>query len=259
MNNWLTKLPSRLVISACIYGAMAGPASGEGIDPTRPQTVLPGQATQVVLSNQDVNRVVCLPGDIDGYKYSEEKGAKVEDIGSEAFIKFIIERMGDEFTFVTSRNEFYFICDGVTYTLLSHPTGVPAQTIFLAGGRIGAAEKNAAKFKPMSEEERAVSITLGMLRDDIPPTFRVEPSNQIYNRTVLDRMDVRVRREVFIEGTDYYAREYLIRARAKVDLDERQFLAQYFGSSIYAVTLEKLTLNAGEVGRVVIVYKGATS
>jgi len=130
-------------------------------------TVLPDTATEIVLSNRDVNRIVCPGGTIEGYQYSEEKGAIVSNAGSQAFIKFQFEEAGGEASYVTTRNEFYIFCEGTTYTLIADPRNVVAQTVFLVAGSGGKAATNAALFEGLPEEERAVSITLGMVRDGL--------------------------------------------------------------------------------------------
>ena len=105
-----------LAISAC-FTTSEGPAFSETDNANSTHTILPDVAMTVSLSNRDVNRIVCLSGQIDGYHYSEEKGALVSNAGSEAFIKFQFEEYGSRVSHVTARNEFYFICDRCAWTL----------------------------------------------------------------------------------------------------------------------------------------------
>jgi len=223
------------------------------------QSVLPDVPTAIILSNRDTNRIVCVSGDIEGYRFSEEKGAVVDSSGSEAFIKFLIEKFGEEQKYVQVRSEFYFQCGGVTYTLLAAPQDVPAMAVYLVPGTGQNQSANRVLFSPLSEEERAVTITLGMLKDDIPASFSVRDTNDRYNQHVLPRLDVRLHREVSAVGTAYSAREYRLRARSSIELLERAFLHPFFGAAIYAVTFERTSLEAGEVGRVIIVYRGVQS
>ena len=259
MTKWTTKLPSRLLGCACLLASVTAYASTQADLDVRPQTVLPGIPTTVILSNTDVNRVVCLEGNIDGYHYSEEKGALVEDTGADAFIKFRIRQAGDQVDYVVARNEFHFVCDGETYTLVSAPQDVVTQIVYLSAGRKKSSAENRLRFGPMSDEERALSITMDMLKDEIPTTFSIKPIEGPFERRVVPKMDVRIRREISIDGTNYSAREFLLRARMDVALDERQFLKPFFGDGIYSVTLDKTSLEAGEIGRLVIVYRGAKS
>lgn len=218
-------------------------------------TVLPDTATEIVLSNRDVNRIVCLDGSIEGYQFSEEKGAIVSNAGSQAFIKFQFEEVGGEASYVTARNEFYFFCGGATYTLITKPGNIVAQTVFLAPGSGGKAAVNTALFKGLPEEERAVSITLSMVRDDLPDSFSVQEYNDPYTHLQKPTVDVRIRREIMIDGTPYSAKEFLLRARKQVALNEAMFTHTRFGASIFAITLDRLTLKAGEIGRLFVVYR----
>ncbi|WP_262695988.1 type-F conjugative transfer system secretin TraK [Kordiimonas aquimaris] len=254
---------------ALAFGLSAGPAAASSAQSPQQadapqtsaphQTVLPGNPTAVVLSNRDTNRIVCVAGQIGGYRFSEEKGAIVDGSGNEAFIKFQIERFGEDQKYVNIRSEFYFQCAGVTYTLLSAPGDIAAQTVYLVPGSGQDEKANRMTFKALSEEERAVTMTLSILKDDIPVSFTTKPSAEPYNQHVLKRVDVRLVKEVAAVGTGYSAREYLLRARSDVALAERDFLKPFFGASIYAVTLDRLNLKAGEVGRVVFVYRGEPS
>lgn len=220
-------------------------------------TVLPDTAAMILMSNRDVNRVVCLRGQIDGYQYSQEKGAIVSNAGAQAFVKFQFEEIGDQVNHVTVRNEFYFICGGITYTLLVEPQDIVAQTIFLAPGSGADAATNAVIFNALPEEERAVSISLSMLKDEIPESFSVQEFNEPYAHLDTPRIDVRLRREVLIEGTSYSAKEFLLRARTRVELDEAMFAHTRFGVSIFAITLDRLALDAGEIGRLFVVYRAS--
>lgn len=262
MSRLKTRLAPRVGSAAALaaflsLGSVAAQNSGQTEAPH--QSVTPDVPTAVILSNRDTNRVVCVAGQIDGYRFSEEKGALVDGTGSEAFIKFLIERLGEEQKYVTQRSEFYFQCGGVTYTILSAPSNIAAQTVYLVPGSGAEAKENRLRFKALSEEERAVSMSLDLLKDDVPASFHVRSVNEPYDRYTLNRLDVRLVREVEVVGTIYRAREYLLRARSDVVLNERDFLKPTFGTSIYAVTFERLKLKAGEVGRVVLVYRGEQS
>ena len=243
-----------LALSAC-FTMSASPTLAEADNANNSHTILPGVAMKVSLSNRDVNRIVCLRGQIDGYHYSEEKGALVSNAGSEAFIKFQFEEYGSRVSHVIARNEFYFICDGVTYTLVSQPSDIVAQTVFLAPGSGKNTETNRSRFSPMTEEERAVSISLDMLKEEIPSSFTVREYNLPFEHLTSPKVDVRVRRELVIEGTPYSAKEYLLRARTRVELNEKMFAKSVFGSTIFSITFDQLVLNAGEVGRLFIVYR----
>ncbi len=244
------------IITLAGSGVLSVPVKAQNGESTATVTVLPEVTTRVVLSNQDVNRIVCLDGEIEGYQYSQEKGADVQHAGSDAFIKFQVVEIGTKTDYIRGRNEFYFMCAGRTYTLLADPRKVPAKKIFLKAVGSDVAKVNKTKFDPLAEEERVVRITLEVLRGKIPDTYTINMSNKPYNSTVLPKMDVRLAREIKIEGTPYRATEYHLRARTSITLEERQFLQAYFGTGIHSVTLDRLKLSGGEVGRVILIHRG---
>lgn len=258
MTNYQNSLITYATFTAILGMTAALPTAAQQIEPPQ-QAVTPEVPTQVVLSNRDTNRIVCAGGKIDGFRFSEEKGALVDASGSEAYIKFQIEQLGDSQKHVTVRSEFYFQCGGVTYTLLAMPRDMPAQTIHLTPGTTKAHTINQRRFGPLSDEERAVEITKLVLTDNIPSTFPVRFSDEPYVRTLLPKLDVRLAREVRVPGTGFKVREFRLRARTEAELAETLFLRPEFGSSIYAVTLERLSLKAGETGRAVLIYKGDAS
>lgn len=224
-----------------------GPGFGVVIFPERPTTA--------EMSNRDINRVVCSGGNVEDYKFSGEKGIIVDASGSDAFVKFQIMEIGEVRQYVTARSEFFFKCAGEMYTVFATPRDIPSQTIFL-GKPGGGAKENAEIFNPLSDEERAVSITQAILRESSPSNFSRVSLDEPYAQGLVPGADVRRRNHYLIEGSGFSAAEFLVRASRDVVLNEMMFARRAFGRSIYAVTLETPQLKAGEVGRVVIVYRG---
>ena len=65
------------------------------------------------------------------------------------------------------------------------------------------------------------------------------------------------RRRISIDGAGLSASEYLIRATTDQRLDERAFLVSPLGANIFAVTLDRNDLKAGDTARLVVVRRGA--
>ncbi len=244
-------------LASALAAALLITDMGHAQDKSSPhQSVLPDVPTNIVLSNRDANRIVCVDGKIDGYRFSEEKGALVDASGNEAFIKFQIEQLGDVSNYVQVRSEFYFQCGRTTYTLLANPRNTPAKIVYLIPGSGADAKANIALFSPLSDEERAVTLSLALLKDDIPASFASQTVSDPYDAHVLAGLDVRLHKRIEVTGTAYRAHEYRLRARKSVALKETDFLKPFFGSAIYAVTFDRASLNAGDVGRVVLIYRG---
>jgi conjugal transfer pilus assembly protein TraK len=234
--------------SLSLAQAEEGPAHGVVIYAERP--------TSVDMSNRDINRVVCTGGDFEDYKFSGEKGIVVEAAGEDAFVKFQIVEIGIERQYVTARSEFFFRCGGEMYTVFGNPRDIPSQTLFL-GDLSSGAKANAEVFNPLSDEERAVSITKAVLKEETGVAVSRVALDEPFEAGLIPGADVRRRHHFLIEGSGMSAAEFLVRASRDVFLNEMMFVGRSFGRSIYAVTIEEPRLKSGEVGRVVIIYRGA--
>ena len=223
--------------------------------------VLPGQTSTIHLSNHDINHVVCEGGEIEDVRFSAEKAIAVEKAGSDAWIKFLVKEVDDTGavtrSYVTTPSEFFVACNGAIYTLYSEPSDIPAQTVTLTPGRVQRAKANADLLGPLVEEERAVSITLAMLQDRLPASFaEVAPASGTLTLTGLPGTRLTERRRVAVEGAGLSASEYLVSPETNMTLDERSFLDRSLGTNIFAVTLDRLALKAGETARLVVIRRG---
>lgn len=229
--------------------------------PAQTMMALPDQTSTIRLSNRDINHVVCEGGEIEDVRFSAEKAIAVEKAGSDAWIKFLVKEI-DELgavtrSYVTTPSEFFVSCNGAIYTLYAEPSDIPAQTVTLAPGRPQRAKANADLLGPLVEEERAVSISLAMLQDRLPASFaEVAPASGTIALPALPGTALTERRRVAIEGAGLSASEYLVSPPASVTLDERSFLDRSLGVNIFAVTLDRLVLKAGESARLVVIRRG---
>lgn len=232
------------------------PASGRTI------AALPDQTSTIRLSNRDVNHVVCLGGEIEDVKFSAEKAIAVEKAGSDAWIKFLVKEIDDAGqvtrSYVTQPSEFFVSCNGAIYALYAEPSEIPAQTVTLSPGKAQRARTNDDLLGPLVEEERAVSITLAMLQDRIPASFSsVAPRAGALALASLPGARITESRRVEIEGAGLSASEYRVEVAADTTLDERAFLNRIFGTRIFAVSADHLSLKTGEPARVIVVRREA--
>lgn len=225
-------------------------------------TALPDQTSSIRLSNRDINHVVCQGGEIEDVKFSAEKAIAVERAGSDAWIKFLVKEIDSEGmptrTYATGPSEFFITCNGAVYPLYAEPSEIPAQTVILVPGTTQRAQANAELLGPLVEEERAVSITLSLLQDRVPASFsEVAPAARDFALPSLPGASIEERRRISIDGAGLSASEYLVRVSADQRLDERVFLVSPLGANIFAVTLDRNDLKAGETARLVVVRRGA--
>lgn len=222
---------------------------------------LPDQVSTIRLSNRDINHVVCTGGEIEDVKFSSEKAIAVEKAGSDAWIKFLVKEIDDAGavtrTYVTTPSEFFVSCNGAIYPLYAEPSDIPAQTVTLVPGQTQRARSNEDLLGPLVEEERAVSVVLAMLQDRVPASFtEVAPARHSIVLPDAPALGIHERSRLEIEGTGLSASEYRIEAASDTTLDERQFLDRSFGSQIFAVSLDRLALKAGEAARLIVIRRG---
>ena len=235
---------------------LAAPAAAQTI------VALPDQTSTIRLSNRDVNHVICAGGEIEDVKFSAEKAIAVERAGSDAWIKFLVREIDDAGavtrTYVSVPSEFFITCNGAVYALYAEPSDIPAQTVMLQPGSDQRAKANEELLGPLVEEERAVSITLSLLQDRIPASFTsVEPRSAPLRLGLLPDASVEERRRIEIDGSGLSASEYLVSVASDTLLDERSFLDSALGANIFAITLDRGTLSAGETARLIVVRRGA--
>lgn len=247
--------PRAALLALPLIVATAAPAFAQAI------SALPDQTSRIRLSNRDVNHLVCVGGDIEDVKFSAEKGLAVERGGSDAWVKFLVKETDDNGAttraYVTTPSEFFVSCNGAIYPLYAEPSDIPAQTVTLVPGASQRVRANDALLGPLVEEERAVSVTLALLQDRVPASFaEVAPRSDALAITDLPAVTLTERRRLDIEGSGLSASEYLLRASGATSLDERAFLDRALGANIFAVTLDRLTLRAGDTARLIVVRRG---
>lgn len=233
--------------------------------PTLAQSImaLPDQTSSIRLSNRDINHLVCQGGEIEDIKFSAEKAIAVEKAGADAWVKFLVRESDDAGqvtrSFVTTPSEFFVTCNGAIYPLYAEPSDMPAQTVTLVPGASQRARANGELLGPLVEEERAVSITLSMLQDRVPASFtEVAVSPRPLALAAAPALRITERRRVTIEGTGLSASEYWVEASADTDIDERLFLDTAMGKRIFSVTLDRLSVKAGETARLILLRRGET-
>lgn len=252
----LVRAARRAAVLLGTVSLLSAPAGAQSI------TALPDQTSNIRLSNRDVNHIVCQGGEIEDVKFSAEKAITVERAGADAWIKFLVKEVESDGaptrTFVTTPSEFFISCNGAVYPLYTEPSDIPAQTVILAPGEAQRARANADLLGPLVEEERAVSITMAMLQDQVPASFAdVAPSAQGIMLPTLPRASLHERRRIAVDGAGLSASEYLVHVGADTQLDERAFLSSALGANIFAITLDRSDLKAGDTARLVIVRRGA--
>lgn len=222
--------------------------------------IMPGSIEEVQLSNRDVNHIVCKSGDINDVVFSQEKPSTVKVNGSNAFIKFLIKDDGFAQQYVTVRSEFYIVCAGEVYTLISVPQNIPAQRIVLGTNKHKTMASNVEMYGAMSLEEQVIDLTVRAMKGELPDSVRINgPKRKGWQSALAPGAEIQEIRTVQLEGVGLTLTEYAVRTKSRAKLDERMFLSTNFGSNIVGITIHPLEVRPSQVSRAYIVQKGVSN
>lgn len=213
----------------------------------------PEKTTQVVLSNLDVNRLVCEAGKASDVFFSEEKGVVVTTSGNNVFVKMKMKRKLDtgELIRPVLNVDLHVVCGGQVYTLIGALKPIPSQTIRLTDSMSGV-RKNLKLLGAMPIEKRIKTILLHAYKNDYPESFTVVKKGDAYAElggNIVDRV-----REIRIDGLGLKLTEYLVNVAKPITLSERDFMQPAFGKHIAAISIDAASgsLKAGQSARVFV-------
>jgi len=229
-----------------------------------PQVVKISEIPQiVVLSNRDLNRIVCAAGEFEGQGLvtSKEKGIDVEILEDRrnAFVKLPVTEVdspeGKSIKFLTQPFELYALCGGTVYTLIVKPKNVSAQTVILQGSsEKERLKKNLDLFKGQREAERVCSLVKMAFLDDIPASFKQKmlPQKPLH---VFSNLKIVPYREILVKGIGLRLREYFLYPLASnLHLDPQDFARkEFFRGEPKGVFLSTLSPAPGESARLFVV------
>lgn len=255
-----------LIIMAVMSAQVS--AADKNVFPQNTQRVLPEVSTQVVLSNRDVNRLVCESGEASKPVYSKEKPVEV-GVSSDRrsfWVKFKYLAEGGVNHYYSEPTELYLTCGTSTFELIALPKYENPHKILLGSDTKDRIKDNQALFGSLALEEAAIALTTKVISDGsggkgLPESFEVVPDRGTWLRNIYDSrgrqlpIEVRKERDVLVDGTGLRASQYTIRALNSVTLTETMFLNSKFGTNIFAITAESLTISAGQLSSLVIVHR----
>ncbi|EDK1561891.1 TraK domain-containing protein [Enterobacter hormaechei] len=249
--------------------SLAAGAADKQIYPQNTQRVLPEISTQVVLSNRDVNRLVCESGEAVKPVYSTEKpiDVKVSSDRRSFWVKFKYLAQGGQNHYYAEPTELFLTCGTTTFELIILPKYENPHKILLGSDTKQNIKDNQALFSALSLEEAAVSLSTKIISDadtngrGLPESFEVIPVKDNWTQNVYDSrgrhipVEVKKERDVLVDGTGLRGSQYTIRALNNVTLTETMFLNTKFGTNIFAITAEKLALSTGQLSTLVIIHR----
>lgn len=248
-------------ITATVLGASAPPKK---IRLSEPQVVkIPELPQVVVLSNRDLNRIVCSSGEfqVQGIVSSKEKGIDVAILEDRrnAFVKLPVTEIdspaGRSVKYLTEPFELYALCGESVYTLIVKPQNTSAQTVILQGSsEKESLKKNLDLFKGQREVERVCSLAKMAFLDDIPASFKQKMLPQKPLDIFID-LKIVPYREILVKGIGLRLREFFLYPRASnLHLDPEDFARkEFFKGEPKGIFLSTLSPSPGEPARLFVV------
>jgi len=142
--------PSKLV--SLSSDSLPTSLEGEFQIPGKSYIVSPDAVTAVKMSASDVNRITC-PVDITDVVYSEEKGVQIKAVGKNAFVKFLVRKLGSKEVYSSTPADLYIVCGDKVYSIIAFPLKIPSVTVYL--------EDKGDKIKQVVEKYQGMPLKKG--------------------------------------------------------------------------------------------------
>lgn len=214
--------------------------------------VSPEKTTMVKMSSSDVNRIVCSV-DIKDVVYSEEKGLQVKISGKNAFVKFLVKKLGGKETYSTIPADMYVVCGDKVYNIIAMPERIPSVNVYLEDKEQKikeVLEKNAT----MPYERKIINYVKDFMSGKIPPEATYNSVEKEYK--IYQDVEVREKGDYVIEGEGFTVRVFHITSKKQgIEIREKDFLKKEITQNPLAISLDKLKLNQGDKAILLIIEK----
>lgn len=214
--------------------------------------VEPEKTTIVKMSSSDVNRIFC-PVDIKDVVYSEEKGIQVKISGKNAFVKFLVKRIGGKETYSKIPADLYVVCADKVYSIIAMPDRIPSVNVYLEDKEQKikeVLEKNQA----MPYEKKIVNYVKDFMSGKTPPEAVFSRVFKEYN--LYQDIDIRELGQYIFEGEGFTVRVLNVTSKKQgVEIKEKDFLRKEITQNPLAISLDRLKLNQGEKAILLIIER----
>ena len=219
--------------------------------------VEPETTTAVKMSASDVNRIVC-PVDIRDVVYSEEKGLQIKIAGKNAFIKFLIKRIGTKEEYSKIPADIYVVCGDRVYSIIAFPQRQPATTVYLQdkGHKV---KEMVDKYASMPLEKKIIELVKAFSKDTPPLEAEFHPVRKEHKLYEGLKILEKGRYVILGEGLQVKVIDITVTelpANTKyVEIAEKDFLRAEITRTPLALSLDKLRLYKGDTARLLIIEK----
>lgn len=228
-------------------------------------TVRPDGLQRVVISNKDVNMIMCRDSTITDRTFSEEKPLTYKKSPSSdhiAFIKVLSQKQGNDVYLHSGEIELYITCGTVVYSMILIPEAINTQKIILEPGKKAALKTNIKLFSDMPIEDAATSlIDKVQFNSVLPDSFTVINSNDtswidlVAGKKSDKVLPIKVKliKRVSPDGIGMEVYEYLVFATEDFSLNEFDFA--YLTQNAFAIRLANSQLKKHGVTKAFIVER----
>ena len=219
--------------------------------------VEPETTTAVKMSSSDVNRIVCSV-DIKDVVYSEEKGLQVKISGKNAFVKFLIKRIGNKEEYSKIPADIYVVCGEKVYSIIAFPQRQPATTVYLQdkGQKV---KEVIDKYASMPVEKRIIELVKAFSKDTPPAEAEFYPAKKQYNLYEGLKIVEKGKYVILGEGLQVRVIDITVSDMPKdskyIEIAEKDFLRVEITQTPLALSLDKLRLYKGDTARLLVIER----
>ncbi|NQY62908.1 MAG: type-F conjugative transfer system secretin TraK [Alteromonadaceae bacterium] len=219
------------------------------------QNVSPDQYTNVSLSNNNPNHIVCMSGDINDTNYPKhipiETG--IGSVGRDLFLAYKFKRnIQGGLEFVTTKHVIHITCNGDVYSLNITPIQNVTETLYLGDNKLAAIKANAKLIKHKDVEDIMVELTLAAINNDLPPQYSVKREGSVLP-AIFDGLKIIQRRTIQLNGMGLRLKEYEVFSNVERVISKRQFIRREFSQALRMITIVNQAPSPEQPARLFIV------
>lgn len=223
------------------------------------ESIRPESLARISVSSTDVNRIKCGDGVITGIHFSQDKNVVVEVVDSNAYVKFLSLKQGEEITYTERASEFFVTCGGDVYELILLPKVINAKTIYLSNPTKNKIKDNIALYNDLPLEEQVVSFSLSLLTNDEKSLQQFNVKNfKSHNQDWFDfdkSTKIGKLKSFSVDGIGLKVTEFRVLSNINRRFNPTEFLDSRIGENILGVTVDPEVANAGEPIKLIVVEK----
>jgi conjugal transfer pilus assembly protein TraK len=218
--------------------------------------VKPNRVTMVEMSSLDINRVYC-DGEITDVIFSEEKGVKVKIVRNNAFVKFLVKKIGEEEIPIEKPVDLFFVCDNQVFSVIAIPKRIPPAFIYLETKERKIREA-IEKVRDLPYEKRLLEVIKAIYLGRYEPNFQVVNVNKEFH--LFRDIKVVLEKVIDIEGEGLRAKVFRLETSFPsnlqyVEIKEKDFVRKELTSIPLAISLDKAKLQGKDKATLIIVEK----